>query len=372
MMRIKTRRIIALSTAMILLICPIALIPKERATEHKTTLSSINTSETEYPYPESYMKEHKVQLDKDIGDRYVQDINVSSTLLYQQIRYEGTNGLNIKIRGDQATLKYFDHSTDKEIMHVVVNKKDKYDLAWNQTVTIKLSGDNVEVKARRGDSNHHINTLIERYDSNKYGVWDGVSLHLKSYPDPTSKEVTSNEGLTYPTSGKYKRVIQVKEWEKLSDELVYKDGLSDEFKVYLFISELIKNYAYDNWGYGERPQKSQKGNEDPWENPNYFMINTKTGVCFDFTNALVIMCRHQGIPATSLDDYHMNHTIAMVYMNNRWVPIDVTDALVYRCEYQDTDKNRWTKHKASITNAYSPVRFADFGLYYNTQIWQGN
>ncbi len=189
--------------------------------------------------------------------------------------------------------------------------------------------------------------------------------------DPTSEEVTSTKGLTYPTSGKYGRCVHVKQWESKADEITIKDEWSDEFKVYRFLDYFAKECAYDEWGFGERALKVPGKTDDGYMENDNFLYYSHVGVCFDYVNALVIMCRHIGIPATSLDTYKTNHTIALVYLDDEWVAIDPIDVLYKQCVEEDTDSDKWEKRGASFTRAYG-VSVMNPYVFWNTQIWQGN
>lgn len=149
--------------------------------------------------------------------------------------------------------------------------------------------------------------------------------------------------LCYPTSysGKtnlYKSSYScVEDYQTLSDQLV--DGTwSDAAKVYAFVHYMTDNYAYDVYQVEELNNKPRAVATKDADNPAYWLYTDHVGMCQDFTNALVIMCRHHNIPCTSLAD--RKHVAPVVYINNEWVAIDV-NPLLPECIEQDMGSSRW-------------------------------
>ncbi len=377
---------VSIITAIILLSASLMMVAWDTASlvreKEKTVLTSSGDDEAykydkkdRYPYPSKYMEAHKIHMEK-WEPEYIDEMNISSTRYFEQIYYEGMLGLNLKIHGNNLTATYFDHSSEDETMTVTIGN-EKYILKRNESVTQKLVGEKVEVTGINSrDSRHNVATIVEKIDGYYKLSRPGNGYVKMRVPDdvidPESEEFTSNKGLTYPTSGKYNRCVHVKLWEDRADEIIYDEGLSDEFKVYLFVDYFSRNCAYDHWGYGERASKVPGKTGDGYEDDNNFLYYSNVGVCFDFTNALVIMCRHEGIPATSLDTYTNGHTVGLVYLDNEWVLIDICDVLLYECNEEDTDKSLWRPRGASFIKTYNYFDGFQMDNFYNTQIWQGN
>ncbi|MCR5734600.1 MAG: transglutaminase-like domain-containing protein [Lachnospiraceae bacterium] len=175
-----------------------------------------------------------------------------------------------------------------------------------------------------GVNTEHWNSLIGDLDPEKC-----VNMYVgsKKYP------------LTYPTSGNNGYCVHVDEWCELSDTIVKKDDWSDELKVFAFVDYLIKNYAYDDWRVYTNDNKSRATLKQDWSDDNLWMYYNHVGQCWDFANVLTIMCRHHGIPCTSVEND--SHAVNAVWLGGHWVAIDVTGLLKYRCTEEDTDREKW-------------------------------
>ena len=129
---------------------------------------------------------------------------------------------------------------------------------------------------------------------------------------------------------------------KTCDEKIIKNkNWSDELKVYAIIEWMRKNYAYDDWYAVQGSGNHKFRNGDDFTNPNCFITRTNVGVCHDFANILVIMCRHLGIPTCTIDNDR--HIWCGVYLNGSWVTIDPTKMMDYHCHQEDADPAKWTK-----------------------------
>ncbi len=151
--------------------------------------------------------------------------------------------------------------------------------------------------------------------------------------------------LCYPTtySGKtnvYKSSYScVADYQALSDELV-DDSWSDAAKVYAFVRYIVDNYAYDQYQVEELGNKARAVAAKDADNPALWLYTSHVGMCQDFTNVLVIMCRHHNIPCTSIAS--TKHVVPIVYINNEWVAIDV-NPLLPKCTQEDMSSSKWTQ-----------------------------
>ena len=129
---------------------------------------------------------------------------------------------------------------------------------------------------------------------------------------------------------------------KICDEkIIKKKDWSDELKVYAIIEWMRKNYAYDDWYAVQGNGNHKFRNGDDWTDPNCFITRTNVGVCYDFANILVIMCRHLGIPACTINDDR--HIWCGVYLQGSWVTIDPTKMMDYHCLQEDANPAQWKK-----------------------------
>lgn len=154
-----------------------------------------------------------------------------------------------------------------------------------------------------------------------------------------------NVPITYPTSGTDGNCDHVDEWCAISDEVILKKEWSDDTKVYAMVDYLMNNYAYDDWRVETNKNKSRATLAQCWSDDNLWMYGNKVGNCWDFANVLTIMCRHQGIPCTSVDND--GHTLNAVWLHDEWTAIDVSVLVEHTCYLEDTDPAQWEEQYAS-------------------------
>ena len=128
---------------------------------------------------------------------------------------------------------------------------------------------------------------------------------------------------------------------ELADSIV-KEEWSDDLKVYAICDYIRMNWAFDQWYVNQGHGNHHNRCNDDWTNPKAFLPYTKVGVCADFTNALVIMFRHEGIPAAGIDND--SHMWAAIYLYDEWVTIDATKFVGKDCNKEDPDESKWTGH----------------------------
>lgn len=133
----------------------------------------------------------------------------------------------------------------------------------------------------------------------------------------------------------------VANFQTLSDQIV-DNTWSDELKVYAFVRYITDNYAYDAYMVEELDNKPRAAVANDIDNPTYWLYTSHVGMCQDFANALVIMCRHHNIPCTTLAD--REHVVPVAYINDEWVAIDV-NPLLPKCVEEDVDPNKWVQEE---------------------------
>ncbi len=161
---------------------------------------------------------------------------------------------------------------------------------------------------------------------------------------------TPSVPITYPTSGQNGNCNHVQEWCDLSERIITNDAWSDEEKVYALVQCLIENYAYDNYRVITLKNVSRANKDNAWSDDNHFMFYNHVGQCWDFANALCIMCRHQGIPCTSAENSY--HTVNAVWLDGEWVAIDVSAMTKYYCNTEDTSRKFWMDRCEDDSNRY--------------------
>ncbi len=149
----------------------------------------------------------------------------------------------------------------------------------------------------------------------------------------TPKTSASLENVTYPCPelGENYR-CDTGRWAELSYTLV-KPEWSDERKLLAFFDWITENIAYDTYGTG-LSQFSRAGHFMDYSG-KYSVYELRAGVCMDYAHILLIMCRANGIPATTIGSKSRNHIWNVVYINGRWVEIDVTCSARYEVTSED-------------------------------------
>ncbi len=149
--------------------------------------------------------------------------------------------------------------------------------------------------------------------------------------------------ITYPTSGTDGNCNHVQEWCNISDEIIINDNWSDEAKVFAFALYLSRNYAYDDWRVSYNNNKSRATLAGRWNDDSLWTLENKVGTCWDMANIMTILCRHHGIPCTSVENDH--HTVNAVWLRGEWVAIDVSSLLQHHCYTEDTAPEGWINRR---------------------------
>lgn len=107
------------------------------------------------------------------------------------------------------------------------------------------------------------------------------------------------------------------------------EGLSDaQSKMVAIYNDMAASFQYDEV-FADAVRKGMVRKYTP--NTNQTM-NSKLGVCYDFSALFAAMCRSQGIPCalvkgnTSMGYHAWN----LVYVDGVWTAVDVTTAVIYR------------------------------------------
>lgn len=112
------------------------------------------------------------------------------------------------------------------------------------------------------------------------------------------------------------------EFQNVTDEIV-ENCDTDAEKVDAIYNWITTNIKYDNdYKFG----LYQKTNVNK-------VIETKTGVCYDYSNVFAAMCRSQNIPCQIIDGVsktsNMHHSWNKVFLDGKWYEVDVTNDASY-------------------------------------------
>ena len=203
------------------------------------------------------------------------------------------------------------------------------------------------------------------------------SLFLSGYKwntlmsDADPDDYLSLTGLTYPSSGTNGNCNHVSLWSGKARELTRNRKLSDASKVHLFATYLADNYAYDEYraksldNVSRANHKFECGEKNAWKDDSNFMYYNHVGTCWDYTNAMVIMCRTVGIAATSVEND--DHTMTAVYIDGHWTAIDITAIVRRYCDTEDTSKAKWKEYKNVSSSRYK--LYPDDMTSHDGEVW---
>lgn len=160
--------------------------------------------------------------------------------------------------------------------------------------------------------------------------------------------------ITYPTAGLAGSVVHTDKWIAKADELIsgeHRKDWSDEMKIFAFTNYLANNIAFDRYkantlGHSRALEEcNKKGDKGVgFRNDYNYAYYNGVGVCWDYANIMAIMCRHIGVPAITIDT--KKHTVVAVYLDGRWLAIDVTMINTYYCDNEDVSRDKWKLEQA--------------------------
>lgn len=121
----------------------------------------------------------------------------------------------------------------------------------------------------------------------------------------------------YPYDSRY--ACDTQKWIDLSNQICRSDW-SDEHKIYAIHEWMTKNLAYDFYR-TDVINTSRARYYSDWSGTHETYTN-HVGVCVDFANIFLTMCRVQNIPVTTVNSD--THIWNIVYVNGLWIEVDMT------------------------------------------------
>lgn len=288
--------------------------------------------------------------------------------------FEGTCGFALEVLEDGVYCTPYRHSDRFDAVTIRVDQGEVYNLDWDKSYRILTDG-------WEANTVHPVKMTATHQFSRNTFVCEGYlckaedgqiytcrktrkgSIQKDRNPDimkdANPGEYLSNEKITYPTSGMNGNCNHVRQWERIADRLLCgHEDWSDEYKVYVFQEYLNQNYAFDTYRSKVIDPESRASIVDIWNDDSYFMLGNRVGVCWDFVNVMTIMCRHVGIPATSIENSH--HTVVAVYLRDEWATFDITDTVRYICGLEDPSREKWARHSHVKYDTYGEVPTYEF------------
>ena len=101
--------------------------------------------------------------------------------------------------------------------------------------------------------------------------------------------------------------------------------VSDEEKILAFHNFVAKTFRYDYMF----AAKVRNGTITVYTPDTNKLLETKKGVCCDFSSLFAALCRSQDIPCAVATGYRNGgyHAWNMVWVNGEWLPVDLTVAV---------------------------------------------
>lgn len=172
---------------------------------------------------------------------------------------------------------------------------------------------------------------------------------------------------TYPYDESYRCDTDL--WIDLSSEITESDW-SEGRKLLAMYEWMSDNLAYDNYMAYTLDGRREALSAD--YTGTYAMYSTHVGVCWDFANVLITMCRAQKIPAVSIENDGATHMWVAVYIGEEWYEIDPTQDIPDTVEGEDisvittnADTNPYSGYFTLITNGFADTQM----LTINHMLW---
>ncbi len=113
-------------------------------------------------------------------------------------------------------------------------------------------------------------------------------------------------------------------------------SVSKAFKATLLHDWMVKNMAYDDYKIDHLNGKPRYANY--CDTDEFYPSHSHVGVCLDFANIYMIMCREQGIPCITCENEEETHVWNMIYIDGQWTEVDITYDITYYAETEDVNK----------------------------------
>lgn len=337
-----------------------------------------------YMYGTEFYGHELYEFDDTLTRGSVSLYNLSSTSV-STLDYEAYYGITAYTDGFDLYVKAYNHSND----HPIISSTIVSDMGDIEDIDINYD-DYTVIDCRELD--YGLYNIVVEFDTNTVDMYifvaeNGVftcrnTVHQSGYSlnkvidrkevikdtfeqyGITPDECLSNDEFVYPCIESPGHRCDTERWAQLSHDLIL-DGAewSDEFITFVYVEWFVNNVRYDDWRVNNRQSRAME--YGVWDG-TYSMWDMRIGVCCDFTNALVIMLREQGIPATSLEN-NMHMWLA-VYLDGEWREIDVTTILPYHTSTEDASDNI---NIAKSYNHYGLVKPDDL-LYIGRDLWTYN
>ena len=268
--------------------------------------------------------------------------------------FRTASGITVTCTGNTASVYYYTRNSARP---GTLSLEPRYGKSiWQTTLT---SADTPVALPALADGTY----FVRHTDSNgdmcavRLEVKDGTAQACRSAMDPARiarfrqlmsaikpENAKSVSAIFYPAGYNHQdECIETAKWAKLSHELLPgpENSYTDSQKVYAFARWIAENIAYDTvkttlgGGLTRAHRAMELGDKDAYSDPKYFTWETRCGVCADYADILVIMCREHGIPATTVVSDTAWHAWTGVYLDGHWEPVDITSFNTWEIQTDD-------------------------------------
>ncbi len=310
----------------------------------------------------------KSYLDK-YNAEYVNGSNTAYTEMYYGFKAEIINGrtLSVKNYTNLSGVEYIDLKIQSERPDII---SPDYTVDYDKgTLTADLYDESFingcyaitgtyEYKGKTSTCNLYLYVNCKSNDPSDYhfyicrGENDGhqskdidtpIDFYKKANEVLAQSDVTPENSLNLNIAYPYQAldyenpVYDTPNWITKSNEIVadYKNA-SKAFKATLLHDWIVANLAYDNYKIEYLDGKSRYVGH--CDTDAFYPSKSHVGVCFDFANIYMIMCRAQDIPCVTCENEQENHVWNLVYIDGQWAEVDTTFDIIYHVYTEDINK----------------------------------
>ena len=308
----------------------------------------------------------KSYLDK-YNAEYVNGSNTAYTEMYYGFKAEIINGrtLSVKNYTNLSGVEYIDLKIQSERPDII---SPDYTVDYDKgTLTADLYDESFingcyaitgtyEYKGKTSTCNLYLYVNCKSNDPSDYHFYicenDGhqskdidtpIDFYKKANEVLAQSDVTPENSLNLNIAYPYQAldyenpVYDTPNWITKSNEIVadYKNA-SKAFKATLLHDWIVANLAYDNYKIEYLDGKSRYVGH--CDTDAFYPSKSHVGVCFDFANIYMIMCRAQDIPCVTCENEQENHVWNLVYIDGQWAEVDTTFDIIYHVYTEDINK----------------------------------
>ena len=311
--------------------------------------------------------------------------------------YEGRWGIDAYVDGMSICLKAYSHMDErpKIASAKIQNKKKTYESMGGQKLVDLIGYDDyakIDLSGFSGTYRLNLEFVIDGEKKKFYvpffvngdevwlckltGTYYKNLIKRREYMEKVTSDLNitpenslSLDEVTYPINQTDKYRCDTNRWAELSDEITEKPW-SDEYKVLTIHNWITDNLAYDYYKTEVMGVPRDFYYDD--HSGKYSTYDTHVGVCHDFSHVMLIMCRHQGIPAIICSDE--THEWVAIYLDGHWQEMDITADVhrgVWGEDVNDVKVTGTRGYRALAQEISSELIYVNFDLWTMATVYGG-